>query len=84
MPSGNGPSPSKLFDMLMMALPDGMERSEAQFRAIFVASGFRLAGITPTASPVSVIEVRPVWSAPAAQARQLRLRAPKPDGDFLR
>jgi hypothetical protein len=45
--------------MVMMALPDGMERSEAQFRAIFDASGFRLTGITPTASPVSVIEARP-------------------------
>lgn len=60
VPAGNDPSPSKLFDMVMMALPDGMERSEAQFRAIFDASGFRLTGITPTASPVSVIEARPV------------------------
>jgi hypothetical protein len=60
VPAGNEPSPSKLFDMVMMAFPDGMERSEAQFRAIFDASGFRLTGITPTASPVSVIEARPV------------------------
>jgi len=60
VPAGNDPSPSKLFDMVMMAFPDGMERSEAQFRAIFDASGFRLTGITPTASPVSVIEARPV------------------------
>jgi len=59
VPAGNEPSPSKLFDMVMMALPDGMERSEAQFRAIFDASGFRLTDITPTASPVSVIEARP-------------------------
>jgi O-methyltransferase domain len=59
VPAGNDPSPSKLFDMVMMALPDGMERSETQFGAIFDASGFRLTGITPTASPVSVIEARP-------------------------
>ena len=60
VPDGNGPSPAKLFDMLMMLLPDGMERTEAQFRQIFAASGFALAGITATASPVSVIEARPV------------------------
>jgi hypothetical protein len=60
VPAGNGPSMSKLFDMAMMALPDGMERSEAQFQAIFGASGFSLTRITSTASPVSVIEARPV------------------------
>ena len=60
VPDGNAPSPSKLFDMFMMMLPDGMERSEAQFRALFTASGFTLTGITPTQSPVSVIEARPV------------------------
>jgi hypothetical protein len=60
VPDGNEPSPSKLFDILMMMYPDGMERSEAQFQSLFAASGFRLAGITPTKSPVSVIEARPV------------------------
>lgn len=60
VPTGNEPSASKLFDMVMMALPDGMERSEAQFHTIFNAAGFRLTGITATASPVSVIEARPV------------------------
>lgn len=60
VPEGNDPSPSKLFDMLMMIFPNGMERSEAQFRSLFAATGFRLAGITPTQSPVSVIEARPV------------------------
>ena len=60
VPEGNDPSPSKLFDMFMMLLPDGMERSEAQFRALFNASGFALTGITPTQSPVSVIEGRPI------------------------
>ncbi|MEZ5417105.1 MAG: methyltransferase [Vicinamibacterales bacterium] len=60
VPDGNSPSPAKLFDMIMMTLPDGMERTEAQFRALFDASGFRLAEVTPTQSPVSVIEARPV------------------------
>lgn len=60
VPEGNDPSASKLFDMVMMAFPDGMERSEAQFKTIFDAAGFRLTSITPTLSPVSVIEARPV------------------------
>jgi hypothetical protein len=59
VPEGNDPSPSKLFDMFMMALPDGMERTEAQFRALLDAAGFTLTGITPTESPVAVIEARP-------------------------
>jgi len=60
VPPGNGPSPSKLFDMIMMVLPDGLERTEAQFHALLEASGFALTEITPTQSPVSVIEARPV------------------------
>ncbi len=34
--------------------------NEPSAYTIFNASGFRLTGITPTASPVSVIEARPV------------------------
>lgn len=60
VPDGNGASPSKMFDVIMMLVPDGLERSEGQFQAIFKASGFELAGVTPTQSPVSVIEARPV------------------------
>lgn len=60
VPDGNEPSPSKLFDMVMMSCPDGMERSQDQFEALFHASGFALTSITPTASPVSIIEARPV------------------------
>lgn len=60
VPEGNDPSPSKLFDMFMMVFPDGLERTEAQFRALLDASGFSLTEITPTDSPVSVIEARPV------------------------
>jgi hypothetical protein len=60
IPEGNDPSPAKLLDMIMMLVPDGLERTEAQFRHIFSESGFRLAGVTPTHSAVSVIEARPV------------------------
>jgi hypothetical protein len=60
VPPGNDPSPSKMFDMMMMVGPDGLERTEPQFRALFDRAGFALTAVTPTLSPVSVIEARPV------------------------
>jgi hypothetical protein len=60
IPEGNDFSPSKLFDMLMMTFPDGKERTEAEYRKLFAASGFALHSVTPTHSPVSVIDARPI------------------------
>jgi hypothetical protein len=60
IPSGNGRSISKDFDMTMMTLPGGMERTEAEFRSLFARSGFELASVTPTTTMVSVVEGRPV------------------------
>lgn len=58
VPTGNVRSISKEYDILMMVGPSGLERTEAQFRTLLEQSGFRLAGITPTASMISVIEGR--------------------------
>ena len=61
IPEGNDPSPAKNFDILMMLYPpDGLERTEDEYRKLLRAGGFEISGITPTASPVSVIEARPV------------------------
>jgi hypothetical protein len=60
VPEGNDPSMSKLFDMFMMIFPDGKERTEAEYRKLLSAGGFRLRSVTPTRSPVSVIDARPV------------------------
>ena len=60
VPAGNEPSPAKEFDMAMLIYPGGMERTENEYRALYRAAGFELVGITPTPSPVSVIEGRPV------------------------
>lgn len=57
---GNEPSFAKLLDLTMLVIPGGQERTEDQYRRLFEASGFRLAGITPTSVGVSVIEGRPV------------------------
>ncbi len=60
VPSGNDPSPAKDLDMAMLLYPGGVERTEEEYRELFGAAGFELAGVTATASPVSVVEGRPV------------------------
>jgi hypothetical protein len=56
VPTGNEPSVSKFFDLAMMVLPGGMERTEEEYRQLFEAGGFRLTRIVPTRTWVSVIE----------------------------
>ncbi len=56
VPPGNEPSVSKFFDLAMMVLPGGMERTEEEYRQLFEAAGFRLTGIVPTRTWVNVIE----------------------------
>jgi ubiquinone/menaquinone biosynthesis C-methylase UbiE len=56
VPPGNEPHFGKIQDLEMMLSPGGLERTEAEFRRLFAAAGFRLTRIIPTASPMSVIE----------------------------
>lgn len=60
VPTGNDRSIAKDQDIGMLLWPGGMERTEQEYKDLFAASGFELVGITPTPSPVSVIEGRPV------------------------
>ena len=59
VPPGNEPSVSKFFDLAMMVLPGGMERTEDEYRRLFEASGFALTRVVPTATWVSVLEGQP-------------------------
>ena len=56
VPPGNEPSVSKFFDLAMMALPGGMERTEEEYRQLVEAAGFQLTRIVPTRTWVSVLE----------------------------
>jgi SAM-dependent methyltransferase len=56
IPPGNDPSFGKLLDLTMLVIPGGKERTEAEYRQLFEAGGFRLTRIVPTAAEVSVIE----------------------------
>lgn len=59
LPSGDEPHPAKLFDMYMLVLTGGMERTAEEYGKLLHSGGFRLTRIVPTHSPVSVIEAAP-------------------------
>lgn len=56
IPPGNQPDFGKLLDLEMLVQSGGRERTEAEFRQLYEAAGFRLTRIVPTRSPVSIIE----------------------------
>ncbi len=56
LPGGDAPHPGKMLDMVMLMVPGGRERTEAEYAALLEKAGLRLTGVTPTASPVSVVE----------------------------
>jgi hypothetical protein len=46
-------------DLHMMVAAGGLERTEAEYRHLFAANGFRLTRVVPTTGEVSVIEGLP-------------------------
>lgn len=59
IPEGNEFHPSKLLDMIMLAVAGGKERTVKEYADLFNQAGFKLSAVVPTASPVSVVEGRP-------------------------
>jgi SAM-dependent methyltransferase len=53
IPPGNEPSFSKLVDLNMLVMAGGCERTEAEYRALFAAAGFKLTNVVPLQSPFS-------------------------------
>lgn len=56
VPPGGEPHPSKILDLIMLAVPGGRERTAEEYDALFARAGLRIERIVPTASPISVIE----------------------------
>jgi len=56
VPASTEPHFSKFIDLNMLVMTGGRERTEAEFRALYKAAGFRLTRVVPTDSPFSVIE----------------------------
>jgi SAM-dependent methyltransferase len=59
IPPGNGASFAKFLDVNMLVIPGGRERTEAQYRDLLGAAGFRLTRVVPTRMEVDVIEAVP-------------------------
>jgi hypothetical protein len=59
LPEGDGASFGKWLDLHMMVAIGGLERTEAEYRRLFAAHGFRLTRVVPTAAEVSVVEAVP-------------------------
>jgi len=60
LPAGDTPHPGKILDMVMLVIPGGQERTEAEYASLLSKAGFRLSRVVPTASDVSVVEAVPV------------------------
>jgi ubiquinone/menaquinone biosynthesis C-methylase UbiE len=58
IPPGNEPFHGKFLDLVMLLIPGGKERTEAEYRALFERAGFELTRIVPTGSEVSIVEGR--------------------------
>ena len=57
MPKGNEPFVGKLIDLeSLLSTPGGYERTEAQYRSILEAAGFKVTNIIPTQTANSIIE----------------------------
>jgi ubiquinone/menaquinone biosynthesis C-methylase UbiE len=59
VPGPNEASLGKDLDMIMLAFPNGRERTSEEYGALFEQAGFRLSGVTATRSAVSVVEGKP-------------------------
>lgn len=56
LPEGDVPHPGKMFDMVMLVIPGGQERTAPEYGALLAKAGFRLNRVVPTESAVSVVE----------------------------
>lgn len=60
LPPANQHSMSKFFDLNMLVMTGGRERTTSEFKALFEAAGFSLTRVVPTDSEFSLIEGAPV------------------------
>ena len=59
IPEGNTPHFGKLFDLNMLVMTGGRERTEKEFAALLRQGGFHLARVVPTESVISIVEAVP-------------------------
>lgn len=60
VPENDEPDFSKTFDLNMMVMTGGKERTAAEFRELLAAAGFELLRVIPTDVPTSIVEAQPI------------------------
>jgi ubiquinone/menaquinone biosynthesis C-methylase UbiE len=63
IPSGNTPAEAKLFDINMLVVLGGQERTQEEYRALFEAAELRLTRVLPTGTALSLVEGVPITAA---------------------
>jgi spermidine synthase len=58
LPAGDEPHPGKVMDIFLMALTDGRERTEQEFRELYESADLNLTKVIPTRSVLSIVEGR--------------------------
>jgi len=56
IPRSNQPFAGKFLDLVMLLIPGGKERTEAEYRSLFDEAGFELSRIVPTNTELSIVE----------------------------
>ena len=56
IPDDNRPSPAQLFDLNMLVMTGGQERTVSEYGTLLAKAGFRLTRVIPTGSPFHVLE----------------------------
>jgi ubiquinone/menaquinone biosynthesis C-methylase UbiE len=56
IPPGNEPFIGKFLDLHMLLIPGGKERTEDEYRALYVRAGFKLTRVVATGTEVSIVE----------------------------
>lgn len=56
VPDNGQPHYSKFFDLIMLTITGGRERTESEYAALLEKSGFKLKRIIPTDTFLSIIE----------------------------
>jgi len=59
VPEGGGASDAKLFDINMLVMLSGLERTTGEYRRLLEDTGFKLRRVIPTQAPLSILEAVP-------------------------
>lgn len=59
VPEGDQPDFSKFFDLNMLVMTGGKERTRQEFAELFAAAGLKLVRVIPTDLPTSIVEAEP-------------------------